>query len=92
MSFLKRLFGGGGGAPDPEASGERYKEFLITPTPIKEGTQWRISARIEKEVGGEVKSHTLVRADTVGDRETAEQFSMRKAKQAIDEQGERLLS
>lgn len=86
MSFLKKLFGGGGEASAAEAETEAYEGFSITPTPIKDGTQWRISAKIEK---GE-KTHTLVRADTVGDAQTAAEFSVRKAKQVIDEQGERL--
>ena len=86
MSFLKKLFGGGGEGGAAEVSAEDYEGFLITPTPIKDGTQWRISARIEK---GD-QTHTLVRADTVGDAETATEFSIRKAKQVIDEQGDRL--
>lgn len=86
MSFLKKLFGGGGTGGAAEVSAEDYAGFLITPTPIKDGTQWRISARIEK---GD-QTHTLVRADTVGDAETATEFSIRKAKQVIDEQGDRL--
>lgn len=85
MSWLKNLFGGGEAAA-PEAAAEEYEGFAITPTPVREGTQWRISARIEKDG----KTHTLMRADTVGDQETAAQFSLRKAKQVIDEQGERL--
>ena len=89
MSWLKNLFGGGETSA-PEAASEEYEGFKITPTPVREGSQWRISARIEKEVDGEVKTHMLVRADTVGDQETAEAFSVRKAKQMIDEQGERL--
>ena len=89
MSFFKKLFGGGDG-PEAAEPAESYEGFSITPAPIKEGSQWRISALIEREVEGVVKSHTLVRADTVGDRETAVTFSVRKAKQAIDEQGVQL--
>jgi hypothetical protein len=88
MSFFKKLFGGG--TAKEETPAETYEGFAITPTPIREGTQWRISARIEKKVGDAVKTHTLMRADTVGDKETAEVFSVRKAKQVIDEQGDRL--
>jgi len=89
MSFLKKLFGGGGESPTEEA-GETYKEFHITPTPQREGTQYRICARIEKEVDGEKLSHTLIRADTIGDLHEAAAASIGKAKQMIDEQGDRL--
>lgn len=90
MSFLKKLFGGGGSAEASEPASEIYEGFKITPTPQREGTQFRISARIEKEVDGTVKSHTLIRADTLGDLEGANEASISKAKQVIDEQGDRI--
>jgi len=88
MSLLSRLFGGG--AARPGRPPETYEGFTITPDPIREGPRWRISARIEKEVGGEAKSHTLIRADTLEDEEAAATASLGKAKQLIDEQGDRL--
>ena len=64
MSLLSRLFGGGGGSgPDPKATD--YNGYAVTPTPIREGTRYRVSAKIVKEVGGETKTHTLIRADTL---------------------------
>ncbi len=39
---------------------------------------------------GTVKSHTLIRADTLGDLEGANEASISKAKQVIDEQGDRI--
>jgi len=88
MSLFSKLFGGGGGKPakDPEV----YNDFRIFPEPQSGAGGFRIAARIEKEVGGEVKTHHLLRADTVQSQEEAEAFSIRKAKQLIDEQGERL--
>lgn len=88
MSLLSRLFGGG--APKPGHSPETYKGFTITPDPAREGSRFRIGARIEKEIGGEVKSHTLIRADTLDDEEAAVAASLGKARQVIDEQGDRL--
>ena len=88
MSLLSRLFGGGG--PKPGRPSETYKDFTITPGPIREGDTWRVSARIEKEIGGGTKTHTLIRADTLADEEAAATASVNKAKQLIDEQGERL--
>ena len=51
MSFLKRLFGGGGGAAadtGPKADPVEYKGFLITPDPISADGQYRISAHIDR--------------------------------------------
>lgn len=89
MSLLSKLFGGGKPAA-PETPPETYEGFRIFPDPIKEGSQYRIAARIEKEIGGELKTHQLIRADTMGDRDAAASASLGKAKQLIDEQGDRL--
>ena len=89
MSLFKKLFGGGS-APKPTAKSETYKDFKITPTPAKETGGYRISAMIEKDIGGEVKTHHVIRADTYGDEQTATDASIFKARQVIDEQGDRL--
>ena len=88
MSLFSKLFGGGSA---PEPASETYEGFKITPEPQKDGNQFRLAARIEKEVGGEVKSHHLIRADLFQDRDAAAVAAVRKAKQVIDEQGDRLL-
>ncbi len=62
----------------------------MTPTPIREGTRYRVSARIVKEVDGETKTHTLIRADTLESLDAAAEASMAKAKMLIDQQGDRL--
>jgi hypothetical protein len=80
--FLSRLFGGGGSAPAAEPV--TYKDFAIHAEPIREGDQYRISARIEKDG----REHKLIRADTISDREQAIDASIGKAKQMIDEQGD----
>jgi len=91
MSLLSRLFGGkSGDKPAPEQPGEEYKGCRITPTPIKEGGQYRISARIEKVVDGQTLRHDLIRADTVGSLEEATSLSLNKARQVIDQIGDRV--
>ncbi|MDU8911218.1 HlyU family transcriptional regulator [Aestuariicoccus sp. MJ-SS9] len=91
MSLLSRLFGGGGGSKEPaSAESVEYKGFRITPEPISEGGNFRIAARIEMDVEGETKTHHLIRADVVNDRDAAEEASLRKARQIIDEQGTRI--
>ncbi|MGR3512551.1 MAG: HlyU family transcriptional regulator [Paracoccaceae bacterium] len=85
MSLFSKLFGGGGGAaPEPER--ETYEGFVITPNPAREGSRFRIGATIEKDG----QSHTLIRADLLETLEDANEASVRKAKQMIDEQGARL--
>ena len=87
MSLLKRLFGGGAPA---EAEAEVYQDFRIIPTLQKESDGYRISARIEKNVNGETKVHSLIRADTIASLEDATSATIAKAKQVIDEQGDAL--
>ncbi len=98
MSWLTRLFGGrtGGeaaGGPAPAAAaGEDYKGFRITPAPIREGGNYRVAARIEKLVDGVALRHDLVRADTMASLEEATAISAARARQIIDERGERLFA
>lgn len=87
MSLFSKLFGGGGGgkpAPEPED----YNGYLIYPEPASADGGYRLGARIEKEIDGETRTHVMLRADTIQSLEEAEQFSIRKAKQMIDQQGE----
>ena len=88
MSLLSRLFGGGGAGPEPAS--ETYEGFKITPKPERVGSRYRIGALIEKDVGGETKTHHLIRADILDDIEGANVASIGKARQMIDEQGDRL--
>ena len=87
MSLLSRLFGRSDSDADREPA-EVHEGFAIKPCPIREGTQWRVSAQITKEIDGVLKTHVLVRADTDSDHDNAVQISLRKAKQVIDEQGD----
>ena len=85
MSWLSRLMGGGGSSPAPEPV--EYKGYRIYPEPRAEGQVFRLAARIEGDVEGETKTHNVIRADTINDRDEAVAASLRKAKQVIDEQG-----
>lgn len=92
MSILSKLFGFGGSSPTPAAEPVIYEGFRITPQPAAEGGQFRIGALIEGEVNGETKTHHLIRADMLRDRDEAEEASIRKAKQMIDQMGARLFT
>ena len=93
MSLLKKLFGGGDASPSkPAQKPETYKDFTITPEPMPADGQHRISAIITKEVNGELKSHHLIRADTLMTPEAAAEAAFEKARTLIDQQGDRLFN
>ena len=86
MALFSRLFGKKDAA-QTDAEPIEYKEFLIYPQPINEGGTYRIAARIVGQIDGEDKEHLLIRADTIQSKDQAEEASIGKAKQMIDEQG-----
>lgn len=90
MSILSRLFGSVKADTAATAKVEEYKGYKITPQPTKEAQGYRVCAVIEGTVNGEAKSHMLVRADTINDFDDAVTVSSNKARQMIDEQGDRL--
>ena len=84
-SFFSSLFG----RKDPETGGtgaETHEGFTITPAPVRDGGAWRIAAVVEKDG----RTHKLIRADTLTDRDEAARAAIAKARQAIDEQGDRI--
>ncbi|EBA12930.1 HlyU family transcriptional regulator [Roseobacter sp. CCS2] len=84
MALFSKLFGGGK-TPEPPAA-ETYKDFDITPEPQKESGGWRLAAKIERDG----QEHLLIRSDVLQTKEQADDASIAKAKQMIDEQGTRL--
>lgn len=89
--FLGGLMGAGGEASSgPTGVKVEYQGFAIRPDPKREGSQWRLGGVITKDFAGEIKKHAFVRADTFGAKEDADSFSIVKAKQIIDEQGDNL--
>ena len=86
MSLFTKLFGGGKTEPEPEI----HNGYRIYPEPAKESGGYRLRARIEKEIDGQTRTHQLIRADTIASLEKACEASVNKAKQIIDEQGDRL--
>lgn len=92
MSFLRKLFGGGGSPAAPAAQSVEYKGFVITPTPFAEGGQHQTCGLIAKEIDGVRKEYRFIRADKHTSRDEAVDFAVMKGKQIIDEQGERIFS
>ena len=68
----------------------RHDGFDIYPLPTAEGGQHRICALVEKDIGGGKRSHWMIRADLLNDRDAAVEASLLKARALIDQQGERI--
>jgi hypothetical protein len=58
---------------------------------MKEPDGYRLAARVEKEIGDEVKSHRLIRADVLHTADQAAEAAVGKAKSMIDQMGDRIL-
>lgn len=89
MSLLSKLFGGGSKEP-PKPAVIEYNGFRIYPEPLSGDGGFRLAARIEFGEGESLKTHNLIRADVIRDRDTASEAAVAKAKQMIDQMGERL--
>lgn len=96
-SFLKDLwtrFTGHDGSradePVAEAEAVEYKGFRIRPAPYPSKGQYQTAGIIEKDTDTGLREHRFVRAETHASRADAEAFAIVKAKQIIDEQGERI--
>jgi len=92
MSFLKTLFGGSPAEPKISKPVETldHEGYLIATTPMDEGGQFRVCAQISREIDGKTRTHKLIRADILPNKEEASKEAIRKAKQVIKERGERL--
>ena len=93
MSFLKKLFGGGGGAAT--GSGEakpiktlEYQGYTITAMPYAEGGQYQTCGVVARLIEGETKQHRFIRADRFADIESAADHSITKGKQIVDQMGD----
>jgi hypothetical protein len=93
MSFLKKLFGGGGGAKEmAEPKRLDYKGFVITAAPYSEGGQYQTCGVISKEIEGVRKEHKFIRADRFSSLEEAQDFALSKGQQIVDSMGERMFT
>jgi len=90
MSLFKKLFSGSDAPKAPTAEPVTYNGFTIRPEPMKDPDGYRIAARIEKEIDGELKSHHLIRADLLHGADQAAEASIQKAKSMIDQMGDKI--
>ncbi len=91
--LITGLFGGGSSAPgSPAAQAVEHKGFTILPTVRNAEGQWQIVGVISKEIDGELREETFIRADKCVSSDEAIEMTVRKGRQIIDEQGDRLFS
>jgi len=69
-----------------------YEGYTIVAAPIKEGSQYKTAGSISLEVEGDVRTAQFIRADNHADRQSAVTHSEGKARQIIDEQGEKMFA
>ena len=92
MNALRNLFRGGdaNGEVTPAASAVEYQGYRITPVPQRQASGWNTAGVITKTFEDGVKEHRFVRVDTHTSRDDAVAFSIVKAQQMIDQQGDRI--
>ena len=92
MSFWKKLFGGSSAeeAEGGQGTPEEYKGFIIRAAPFRHEGQFQTAGVVEKEIAGVRHEHKFIRADRHASHDEAIAFSLSKARQLVDEQGERM--
>ena len=90
---LSRL-GSGAGTSDrePPPPTIEYKGYRTKPAPYATNGLYQTAGVIEKDTADGVKEHHFIRADTHHSRDEAIQFTISKAKQIIDMQGDRMFA
>jgi hypothetical protein len=90
MSFWKSLFGGSSGGAEKASAPVEYNGFTIRAAPYKSEGQYQTAGSIEKVVDGVTKEHKFIRADRHASYDDAVEFSLGKARQIVDQQGDRM--
>jgi hypothetical protein len=91
MSFLRALFGRRPAAKTEKvADPVEYNGFVIRAAPFQNNGHYQTAGTIEREVGGVRKEHRFIRADVYASYDDAVNFTLNKARQIIDLQGERI--
>jgi hypothetical protein len=87
---LNRLSGAGpAAAPEEPAAAVEYKGYRIRAEPYRTSGKYQTAGVIEKDTPDGRKEHRFIRAETHELKEDAVAFSITKAKQIIDQMGER---
>ena len=88
---IKDWLGSSASAGGKQVQGEavEYKGYRITPTPLVEGGQFRVSGVIESLSDAD-KRHSFIRSDLVAGQDEACDFTVVKARLMIDQLGDSL--
>jgi hypothetical protein len=93
MSFWSALFGGRGGAATEKLSDPvEYKGYVIRAAPFKSHGQYQTAGIIARDIGGVRKEHRFIRADAYASYDDAVNFTLNKARQIVDLQGDRIFA
>src|SRR4051812_45792846 len=79
-------------ADEPTADAVEYKGYRIRPAPYPAKGQFQTAGVIEKDFETGLKQHRFVRAETHASKDDAIAFSLTKAQQIINEQGDRIFT
>jgi hypothetical protein len=92
MSFWSALFGPRRAAETTAKVSDpvEYKGFVIRAAPFKSNAQYQTAGIIEREIGGVRREHRFIRADAFASHDDAVNFTLSKARQIVDLQGERM--
>lgn len=83
---------GAGAADEAAAPAIEYKGYRIRPTPFRADGIYQTAGIIQKDAPDGVKEHRFIRADTHHSKDDAIAFTISKAKQIIDLQGDRMFA
>jgi hypothetical protein len=90
MSFWSALFGRGSVATAKVSDPVEYKGYLIRAAPYKNNGAYQTAGTIERVIDGVRREHRFIRADAYASYDDAVNFTLGKARQIIDLQGERI--
>lgn len=92
MSFLGGTSSGAAPAAATSETREAYQDVTLVARPMRDGNQFRIAGHIEKTLGDTVMVRTFIRADVFSGEKEAVEFTMRKARQIVDQHGASLFA
>ena len=87
-----KLAGAGATHDHVSAPAVEYKGYRIRPAPFWSTSHYQTAGTIEKDTPEGLKKHEFIRADTYTSRDDAIAFAIVKAKQLIDQQGDRIFT
>jgi hypothetical protein len=92
MSFWSALFGPRRAAETTAKLSDpvEYKGYVIRAAPFINNAQYQTAGIIARDSGGARREHRFIRADAFASHDDAVNFTLNKARQIVDLQGERM--